>query len=65
MLIGISAVPGRRVTFSTVSNHGLPSLNGKTPAKPDDLKKGLRVVITGKSEKDILKAGLIDVGSEK
>ena len=40
------------------------TLNGKTPAKADDLKKGLRVVITGKSEKDIIKASLIDIQTE-
>jgi hypothetical protein len=40
------------------------TLNGKTPAKTDDLKKELQVVITGKSEKDILKASLIDIRTE-
>ena len=40
------------------------TLMGK-PAKIDDLKKGLRVIVVGKSEKDVLKASQIDMRTEK
>jgi hypothetical protein len=40
------------------------TLMGK-PAKIDDLKKGLQVVVVGKSEKNILSASQIDIRTEK
>ncbi len=35
------------------------------PAIIDDLKEGLRVIVVGKSENDVLKASQIDIRNEK
>jgi hypothetical protein len=62
----IATAASPKILFHVVYNENTAvTMNGITPAKPDDLKKGLLVVITGKSENDVLVASRIEIRTEK
>ncbi len=54
-----------KATFKVMYNEQTRFTMRNAPAKVDDLKDGLRVIVLGKYEKDMLMAARIDIRTEK